>query len=79
MNIECRGHRLHLHTSLTTQPHRREFELRTVFLNLLWTGPRHRHLPLLGGSVYKSEGGFPGSFKRLLGGRYRALRGPPDL
>src|SRR5256885_10183726 len=32
MNIECRGHRLHLHPSLTTQPHRREFELRTVFL-----------------------------------------------
>src|SRR2546430_10428529 len=39
--------RSHLHPSLTTQPHRREFELRTVFLNLLWTGPRHRHLPLV--------------------------------
>src|SRR5437867_5908696 len=38
-----------------------------------WTffGPARgtRHLPLLGGSVYKSEAGSPGSFKRLLGVR----------
>src|SRR5947208_11116026 len=37
-----------------------------------WTffGPARgtRHLPLLGGSVYKSEAGSPASFKRLLGG-----------
>src|SRR5213596_1771682 len=37
-----------------------------------WTffGPARgtRHLPLLGGSVYKSEAGSPVSFKRLLGG-----------
>src|SRR5207247_10302649 len=36
-----------------------------------WTffGPARgtRHLPLLGGSVYKSEAGSPASFKRLLG------------
>src|SRR5439155_15991384 len=36
-----------------------------------WTffGPARgtRHLPLLGGSVYKSEAGSPVSFKRLLG------------
>src|SRR5881296_4160579 len=43
MNVEGRGHRLHLHPPLTTQPHRSELELRTVFLNLLRTGPRHRH------------------------------------
>src|SRR5436309_7198340 len=38
-----------------------------------WTffGPARgtRHLPLLGGSVYKSEAGSPASFKRLLGAR----------
>src|SRR5213593_2813927 len=36
-----------------------------------WTffGPARgtRHLPLLGGCVYKSEAGSPASFKRLLG------------
>src|SRR5439155_1035287 len=66
-NVEGRGHRLHLHPPLTTQPHGGELELRTVFLNLLQTGPRHRTPGLLGRSVYKSEGGFPASFKRMLG------------
>src|SRR2546422_11438278 len=47
MNVECRGDRLHLHPPLTTQPHRREFELRTVFLNSLRTGTRHIHLRLV--------------------------------
>src|SRR5437867_952051 len=44
-----------------------------------WTffGPARgtRHLPLLGGSVYKSEAGSPVSFKRLLGA---GLRPPTD-
>src|SRR6059036_570301 len=46
-----------------------------------WTffGPARgtRHLPLLGGSVYKSEAGSPASFKRLLG-RRRRIRTPLD-
>src|SRR5436309_16048987 len=46
-----------------------------------WTffGPARgtRHLPLLGGSVYKSEAGSPVSFKRLLGGE-RETRRPND-
>src|SRR6266705_2260362 len=67
MHVERGGHRLHLHPVSPAEAHRGQFELRTVFLDLLRTGTRHRHLPLLGGSVYKSEGGFPASFKRLLG------------
>src|SRR5881392_3787468 len=67
MNVEGRGHRLHLHPPLTTQPHGGELELRTVFLNLLRTGRGIDTPGLLGRSVYKSEGGFPDSFKRLLG------------
>ncbi len=46
-----------------------------------WTffGPARgtRHLPLLGGSVYKSEAGSPASFKRLLGSP--ALRQRQDV
>src|SRR5437762_11258710 len=42
-----------------------------------WTffGPARgtRHLPLLGGSVYKSEAGSPASSKRLLGGAAHLL------
>src|SRR6266581_2250838 len=68
VNVERGGNRLDLHPTLPTQPHGGELELRTVFLNLLRTCAWHRHLPLLGGSVYKSEGGFPVSFRRLLGG-----------
>src|SRR5437867_9668230 len=67
MNVERGGHRLHLHPALPAEAHRGQLELRTVFLDLLRTGTRHRHLLLLGGSVYKSKGGFPASFKRLLG------------
>src|SRR6266571_1596715 len=67
MNVERGGHRLHLHTTLPTEAHRGQLELGAVFLDFLRPCARHRHLPLLGGSVYKSEGGFPASFERLLG------------
>src|SRR2546426_3682182 len=67
MNVERGGHRLHLHTTLPTEAHRGQLELGAVFLDFLRPCARHRHLPLLGGSVYKSEGGFPVSFKRMLG------------
>src|SRR5213595_909413 len=69
VNVERGGDRLHLHPALSTQPHGGELELRTVFLNLLRTRSWHRHLRWLGGSVYKSEGGFPASFKRWLDSR----------
>ena len=74
MNVERGGYRLHLHPALPAEAHRGQLELRTVFLDPLRTGARHRHLPLLGGSVYKSEGGSPVSFKRLLGSTAFALK-----
>src|SRR5439155_9231081 len=74
MNVERGGHRLHLHTTLPTEAHRGQLELGAVFLDFLRPCARHRHLPLLGGSVYKSEGGFPVSFKRLLDGAFAATR-----
>src|SRR6266705_1031329 len=75
MNVERGGHRLHLHTTLPTEAHRGQLELGAVFLDFLRPCARHRHLPLLGGSVYKSEGGFPVSFKPLLG---RCQHRPPS-
>src|SRR5437867_4393809 len=76
MNVERGRHRLHLHPALPAEAHRGQLELRTVLLDLLRTGARHRHLPLLGGSVYKSEGGFAVSFKRSLDGT--AWKNPVD-
>src|SRR6266853_4068336 len=55
VNVERRGHRLHLHPALPAEAHRGELELRTVFLDLLRTGAWHRHSRWLGGSVYKIE------------------------
>src|SRR6266568_1370382 len=74
MNVERCGHRLHLHPALPAEAHRGQLELRTVFLDLLRTCAWHRHLPLLGGSVYEIEGASPVSFKRLLGGQHMGLR-----
>src|SRR5881396_2353488 len=66
MNVERGGDRLHPHPTLPAEAH--AASLNSALYSWTFFGPARgtRHLPLLGGSVYKSEAGSPASSKRLL-------------
>src|SRR5688572_366699 len=70
MNIQGVGHRLDLDALQLTQFHRLALELQAVTMHFPWTGSSHRHLLLLGESVYFFEGGSQSSEPRLLRARW---------
>src|SRR4030095_17169980 len=60
MDIQRVGHGLYLDALQMTPFHRLALELQAVTMHFPWTGSSHRHLLLLGESVYFLEGGSVG-------------------
>src|SRR5881397_1292815 len=71
VNLERSRHGLHLQPRLLAQSYRRDFELRTVPLNLPGPDRGIDTSRLLGKSVYKTESTSAASYNSSLGGRGR--------